>query len=114
MSNYENGALIIEPTGEASVRISPDGLPAFKALVPCPWSTPLIREPEVTKAVESVYMQGYYVTGQKLIHNEAFDKCSEKTTTQLSFRVCKTKDEAEFVLGKVKAIVEASMETKSE
>ena len=109
MSRYESGVLIIEPTGEASVAISPDGLPSFEALVPCPWSTPLTREPEVTEAIESVYMRGYYLVGTKLIHNEAFDKPGEKTTTQLSCRCCKTKDEAEFVLGKVKVIVEANM-----
>lgn len=112
MGRYENGVLIIEPTGEASVTISPDGLPSFEALVPCPWSTPLTREPEVTEAIESVYMQGYYLVGTKLIHNEAFDKPHEKTTTQLSCRVCKTKDEAEYVLAKVKAIVEADMEKR--
>ena len=109
MSRYESGVLIIEPTGEASVAISPDGLPSFEALVPCPWSTPLTREPEVTEAIESVYMQGYYLVGTRLIHNEAFDKRGEKTTTQLSFRICKTNDEAEYVLAKVKAIVEANM-----
>jgi len=109
VKRYENGMLLIEPTGEAVIKINKDGLPEFEALVPCPFTSPENRDKEVREAINSVYMQGYFLTGQKLIRNIAFDKRREKTTTQVSFRACKNKDEATFVLGQVKRIVEAKI-----
>lgn len=103
---YENGMLIIEPTGHVSVGITEDGRPSFESVVPCPWGTPEKIERALDKAKESIYMQGYFITSTKLIRNEAFDKRGEKTTTQISFRTCKTEDEAKFVIGKVESIIE--------
>lgn len=103
---YEDGVLTIDTTGHVSVAISADGLPSFEALVPCPMMPIGIREFEVAGAKDAIYMQGYFITADKLIRNKAFDKGGEKTTTQLSARVCKNEEEAKFVIGKVKAIIE--------
>jgi len=105
---YENGMLIIETTGHVSVGINAEGLPAFESVVPCPMKPIDKREQEVQEAKDTIYMSGYFITAEKLIRNEAFDKPGEKTTTQISFRTCKNEEEAKYVMGKVKHIVERS------
>lgn len=101
--------LVIEASGEAAIGISADGLPAMESVVPCPWGSPEQIEQAVKEATESIHIGGYFITGSKLIRNQAFDKRGEKTTTQISFRACKNEKEAEYVLSKVKTIIEAKM-----
>ena len=109
MQVYNNGVLAIDTTGHVSVAINPEGLPSFESVVPCPMQSIDKREKAVAAAKDTIYMQGYLVTAEKLIRNEAFDKRGEKTTTQISFRICKTDGEAEYVIGKVKTIVDTIM-----
>ena len=101
--------MVIEATGEATICICADGLPAMESVVPCPWCSPERMERVVTEAIASIHMQGYFITGTKLIRNAAFDKRGQKTTTQISFRACKTEEEAKYVLSKVKSIIEVNM-----
>lgn len=109
MQSYNNGVLTIDTAGAISVAINPEGLPSFESVVPCPMQPIDKRDRELADAKDAIYMQGYYITAEKLIRNEAFDKRGEKTTTQISFRICKNDNEAEYVIGKVKAIVETAM-----
>jgi len=109
---YQNGVLEIDTDGNVSVAMNPAGLPSFESVVPSPMQPLDKRERVVSDARDSIHMQGYFITAEKLIRNMAFDKRGEQSTTQISFRICKNEDEAAYVIGKVKAIVEAKLTVK--
>jgi len=107
---YERENLEILANGEVVIYISEDGLPSAEALVPAPMMSEIEREKVINKAIDSAYMGGWFVKAQKRIRNDAFDRGKEKTTTQLSLRTCRTKDEAEMVIGKVRSILLGQLE----
>lgn len=92
--------------GCATIAINPEGLPASECVVPAPLVSESERALEVQEQIDALYMRGYFITSQKRVRNPAFDESSQQTTTKISFRICKTQDEAEFVLGKIKEMVE--------
>ncbi len=89
--------IIFNDKDEPMIRISEDGLPAGTALVPAPLLKAKERIIEVNRAKCSLARLGFYITSQKKIVNKAFDKTGAKTTTEIKYRTCKTKDEAEEV-----------------
>ncbi len=89
--------IIFNEKDEPMIRVSEDGLPAGTALGPAPLLKAKERMIEVERAKCSLAMLGFYITSQKKVVNKAFDKTGAKTTTEIKYRTCKTKDEAEEV-----------------
>jgi len=106
---FANGNLRINDDGTGDVIVDPDGLPAMECIVPCPFGSIEDREEEARRNIEIIHCQGYVVTGQTMMRNEAFDRKGAKTTTRINYRACKTIEEAGFVLGQVKKMIDAEV-----
>jgi hypothetical protein len=93
--------LSINKKAEIIIAIIPDGLPRITALIPAPFISEIERQKRIDDAIKGIWIDGYFIESQNRIKNDIFDKKSEKTTTQIVYRACKNKDEAEFILLKV-------------
>ena len=105
----EFGNLGFNDDGSVEILISSDGLPSGSTIVPAPLMSEAEREAVVQRAIDTAYMRGWLIEGQRRIRNMVFDQPGVKTTTMLTLRTCKNKDEAEFVLSQVKRIVDAKV-----
>ncbi len=96
----------IKPDGSVEIPISADGLPSAVGIMPTICYKPERRLKEVQDVVDGYALRGYWVEGWKWIKNPVFDKKGEKTTAEIKYRVCKTRDEALAVVEKIKQIVD--------
>jgi len=55
--------------------------------------------------LDSYALRGYWVDGWKWVTNQVFDRKGEKTSVEVRFRICKTKDEALVLVESIKEIV---------
>ncbi len=101
---YMKGNLRVYDDGSCVIKVSPDGLPAFQAIVPAPFETPDGRRELILRSKQSLLMGGWFVTGERLIKNPAFDEDRTYTSTRLSYRVCKSEGEAESVLAEIREL----------
>ena len=106
MESVQSGLITIYPNGFACILIDKDGCPGGDALIPAPFMTEDEIENEVEEAKKEYWMQGYYIQSVSKIRNPAFDTPDQMTTTKITFRACKNKGEAEFVLKKFKTMVD--------
>lgn len=83
-------------SGELEVLTDPKG-PVFTAVVPAPFTTDAERQERVEAARREIVLDGYLITRERLIRNDAFDKRGEKTTTEFVFRPARDLDEARQV-----------------
>jgi hypothetical protein len=81
---------------ELEVLTDPKG-PVYTAVVPAPFITEEARAERVEAARREIVLDGYLITREKLVHNNAFDKRGEKTTTEFVFRPARDLDEARRV-----------------
>jgi len=101
---------VLQPDGSVAIPISKDGLPAATAITPLITYKPEQRLLEVDNILNSYAMRGLFIDELKWIRNEAFDRKGEKTTIQIKFRLCKNVDEATMISGKIKNIVEQTIQ----
>lgn len=83
-------------SGELEVLIDAEG-PEFTAVVPAPLVAEAERQERVDAARREIILDGYLITRERLIHNKAFDKRGEKTTTEFAFRPARDLEEARRV-----------------
>jgi len=100
------GLITVYGDGSTEIQIDEKGYPGGDALIPAPFMTEDEIENEVKEAKKEYWMQGYYIQSVSKIRNPAFDKPDQMTTTKITFRACKNKGEAEFVLKKFKTMVD--------
>lgn len=103
---YQENYLNISDEGEATIAIVPDGLPLSTTILPIPMISELKREKMIEEQKQCIWLHGCVITNTRRVKNPAFDKHDERTSTTFQFRPCKTKDEAEYVLDKIKQIGE--------
>jgi hypothetical protein len=95
----------IKEDGSVVIPINADGLPSAVGLIPTINYKPEERLKILQDALDGLVLQGYWVEGWKWIKNPAFDKKGEKTTAEIKYRVCKTKDEALIIVETIKEII---------
>ena len=95
----------ISEDGKLSLKYFPADPNQSWGIIPAPMMTEIAREAVVKKAMEDLWLQGYWVNIDGRVKNKAFDKGEEKTSTALSWRYCHTEDEAKFVIGKVQKLI---------
>ena len=77
----------------------------FEAIIPAPFMSEIERQERVKKAIDSKYLEGYFVEIKGRVRNKAFDKKGEKTTIKIVYRPCRSEDEAKFVISKVQELI---------
>ena len=95
----------IKADGSVEILISADGLPSAVGIFPTIIFKQENRLREVLNMLDSYALRGYWVDGWKWIKNQAFDRKGEKTSVEVRFRVCKTRDEALVLVERIKEIV---------
>lgn len=68
----------------------------YTAVVPAPFEAD--RAELVESARRKIVLNGYLITDSRRLHNKAFDREGEQTTTELTYRPCRDKDEARLLL----------------
>ena len=74
---------------------------ASEIVVPAPMMSEIDREKEVNVVRRNAWRGGYIITEERRVHNPAFDKRGEKSTTKIKIRPVKTQGEADFVMSKL-------------
>lgn len=103
-------ALKINKDGSGEITINKYGLPAAECLIPGLDLSLTEREEQLEKAKEGAWLRGLFVDNIRRVRNTVFDKKGQKTSIKMCIRMCKNREEAEFVLGKVKKIVQNKKE----
>lgn len=96
--------IVVSNGGTISIGIVEDGMMAW-ADIPCPMMTEIQREEKVQKALNGLYLHGYFVEILGRRRNPVFDKKGEKSTTKIMFRPPKNEDEARFILDKIEKLL---------
>lgn len=88
------------PDGLITIFGNVDGYPRFTGVIPAPdvnTKTPEIRLKRHAAACDDIILHGYYIISKRLIRNSVFDCPDQKTTMEVSYRVCKNDRECKIV-----------------
>lgn len=96
--------------GSCVIAIVSDGLPLEEATIPAPFMPEIDRFEMVRQRINSIYLRGFFVEDVQKVKNSVFDREGRKTSTKVLFRPCKSRDEANFVLERIKEIAERYVE----
>lgn len=96
--------------GTIEVAIVPSGLPRLTSVLPAPMVSEDERIRMVLNARRSAHIDGYWIAEERPIHNAAFDRRGEKTSTRFVVRPCRTEAEAAETARLIQAHLDALAE----
>lgn len=112
---WQNGYAFFTQEDDGSVTVTlgtnpnaPDRMETRIVAAPAIWCSDKERGQRVAAAIQQIIMRGLIVSKQRRIHNQAFDKPGERTTTVLDCRPCRNEEEAEQLLAAIYQILEAT------